>query len=252
MDLFFLGWNFVDTVLFTMILIAVIWYLVDRRMGIRLFYILIINAVVNDFLKNTFMLPRPCQIDPSVGLLCPLSYGFPSGAAQKALLLAGIVFIEYRIPLYRILGIIFALFLCFSRIYLGVHYFTDVLGGLFVGAVLLLLYWKLFPLMERKEKIAIFLVLAVLFVMGYFSSPLFWISLGVGMGLFLAEKKKQEVQGIHFRLFITLFVLIGLAAFYWGMFIFPRGRILSSFMGGLWLSYLGSLIAEKFKDRLLH
>ena len=83
MDGFFKVWNFVDTAYFSIIAITLVWYLWDRRIGIRLFYILVISMLSNKLLKEFFHQPRPCQIDPSVGILCFSSGGFPSGALEK-------------------------------------------------------------------------------------------------------------------------------------------------------------------------
>lgn len=150
MDYFFIAWHYVDTPAFSIFLILVVWFLIDQSIGIRLACILPLSEVINKLLKGFIGLPRPCQIDSLVGVLCLPSPGFPSAAAQTAILIAGIVFIETRKTLYRWLGVLFALVLSFSRIYLGLHYFSDILGGWIVGGVLLIVYSKLFPLFEKK------------------------------------------------------------------------------------------------------
>ena len=157
MDRFFIAWNYADTTFFWMFLVLVVWYFFNRKIGIRLIYIFLLNGLINGVLKAAFDLPRPCQIDSSLGVLCLLSPGFPSGAAQSAILFSGIIFLETKNLLYRYLGLLFAVFLCFSRIYLGVHFFTDILGGLVVGAVLLLIYGKVFPLMEKRWKVGVWI-----------------------------------------------------------------------------------------------
>jgi len=170
MDYFFIAWNYVDTLAFSILLISVVWYLIDRPIGIRLLYIFLLGAVINKFLKGFFGLPRPCQIDSLVGILCLPSPGFPSGAAQSAILIAGIIWIESCKRLYRWLGVLFALFLSFSRIYLGLHFFSDILGGWIVGGVLLLVYSKLFPLFEKNWRRYLFLfpILLLVIAQGFF------------------------------------------------------------------------------------
>src|SRR5437660_9999203 len=94
MDGFFKAWNYVDTLYFYLCAVSVVWYLWDRRIGVRVFYILLIGFAFNQFLKGFFHLPRPCQIDPLVGLVCASSPGFPSGAAQSAAVISGVIFME--------------------------------------------------------------------------------------------------------------------------------------------------------------
>ena len=93
-------------------------------------------------LKNLFARPRPCWLDESVPLLIarPSDYSFPSGHTMAGAIGATILTAADRrcgwaaIPL--------AVFITFSRLYLYVHFPSDVLGGavLGVGIGLLMLY----------------------------------------------------------------------------------------------------------------
>ncbi|MBS3902759.1 MAG: phosphatase PAP2 family protein [Anaplasmataceae bacterium] len=246
-DYFFIGWNYVDTLGFSMFLVSLVWYLINRRVGIRLLYILILSSVINSILKNYFGSPRPCQIDPSVGLLCLSSCGFPSGAAQTAIILASVVVIECRRRLYWYLGYTFAFFLCFSRIYLGVHYFSDILGGVIVGGVLSLIYWKLFPLMERIWKLSAFLFPILLLCIQQSSSLYFFgVSLGVAIGLLSSEKRQcPREPRTKMRCIQALSIVSGLFALYASTILYPTLTVLWAFTSGLWISYLGPWIFQK-------
>ena len=148
-DFFFILLSYVDTLYFYLSLIVCIWYLWKRSLGISLFYLFVLSSIFNQGLKWFFDLPRPCQIDPTIGLLCDSSPGFPSGGAQSAILIAGVICLESSSRFFKFLAIIFALLLCFSRVYLGVHYPTDILGGLVSGGILLFVYARLFPVCAR-------------------------------------------------------------------------------------------------------
>ncbi len=236
LDRFFLGWGYVDTLGFILIVVSAVWYLLDRRIGIRLIYVFLLNAVVNQALKSYFGLPRPCQVDPSVGLLCFPNHGFPSGAAQQAILIAGIIFVESHKKLYRCLGILFALFLCFSRIYLGVHYFSDILGGLIVGGVLLVVYAKLFPLCEKCWKLYVWLCPVLLLLIGRFKAvDLASFAVGLAIGLLLSRREERGICK-----FVS--VLVGLFVFSAGMSLYPLFSIPLAILSGLWLSWLGAKI----------
>lgn len=247
LDKFFLGWNFIDTFGFAIILITVVWQMLGRQKGIRMFYILILAGVVNHALKGLFELPRPCQVEPTVGLLCFRSYGFPSGGAQTAILLAGITFIEYKRTLYRTLAVIFAVFLCFSRIYLGVHYFSDVLGGMITGSILVLIYAKLFPVLEKHWKQALVIFpLSLLFIDGLSALLFFSITIGLEIGL-IATKKRIETTKPKFsiRLANTIVIIVGLFALSQGSAFSTPLTLIFGFTMGVWLSFLGQWFVQQ-------
>lgn len=93
-------------------------------------------ALVNGFLKNVFERERPYvtydEIIPLMGVLSDFS--FPSGHTALSFALA---FVFYRgLPkAYGIGAMMVAALVGFSRVYLGVHYFSDVLVGALVGCL---------------------------------------------------------------------------------------------------------------------
>ena len=100
--------------------------------------------LINPAIKPFFHRPRP---DYAIEALAGQTFSFPSGHAMAAIIGFGIVAFFRRgvepKPARRhfIVAItcVIVLAVGFSRLYLGVHYFTDVLGGFLVGAVWLLL-----------------------------------------------------------------------------------------------------------------
>ncbi len=95
---------------------------------------------LNWLLKQLFARPRPYFTDP---LVVEANYSFPSGHAMWSFIVYGLLAYFALIDLpnrgARWLAIAGAAFLIFmiglSRIYLGVHYFSDVLGGYIAAAV---------------------------------------------------------------------------------------------------------------------
>ena len=84
-------------------------------------------------LRNHFQRPRPCQALQGVRLLvgCSDTFSFPSNHATNAFALAAFFAVYFRrlaIPLFFLAALV-----GYSRIYLGVHYPTDVLGGAVLG-----------------------------------------------------------------------------------------------------------------------
>ena len=106
-----------------------------RRWGAALAAALCLDAIIcNILLKPMVCRIRPCDVNQTVQLLIarPADYSFPSGhtaasfAAVAALYFAGAKNgWKITLPL--------AILMAFSRMYLYVHYPTDVLGGLIIG-----------------------------------------------------------------------------------------------------------------------
>lgn len=92
--------------------------------------VLIEVAIVNGFLKNVIARPRPYDVStellPAIEVLS--DYSFPSGHTALAFALA-FVFYRYLPKKYGIPAIIIASFVGISRVHLGVHYLSDVIGG---------------------------------------------------------------------------------------------------------------------------
>lgn len=119
------------------ILLAVVLLIIPktRKSGAVLAAALCVDVVLcNGILKNLFGRIRPCDVNTSVQLLItrPDDFSFPSGhtaasfAAVTALMMAG----EQKLwkP-----ALALAVLIAFSRLYLYVHYPTDILGGMIVG-----------------------------------------------------------------------------------------------------------------------
>ena len=106
-----------------------------RRWGAALAAALCLDAIIcNILLKPMVCRIRPCDVNQTVQLIIarPADYSFPSGhtaasfAAVAALYFAGAKkWWKITLPL--------AILMAFSRMYLYVHYPTDVLGGLIIG-----------------------------------------------------------------------------------------------------------------------
>jgi len=94
----------------------------------------LLGNFVKDYLKSLVKRPRPFLDIPALEILIkrPKSYSFPSGHTTLAF---SVAFIIYRIlpKRYSIPAFCIAALVAFSRLYMGVHYPTDILGGICVG-----------------------------------------------------------------------------------------------------------------------
>ena len=105
-----------------------------RRMGIEMGLALLLGAIVcNLILKNVTARPRPYEIDAAVELLVPRehNWSFPSGHA--AVSFEGAVTILRHDRKWGCAALVLAVVIAFSRLYVRVHYPTDVLCGTVIG-----------------------------------------------------------------------------------------------------------------------
>lgn len=87
----------------------------------------------NVLLKNLIARPRPCWLDPSVPMLIPVpkDYSFPSGHTLSSAIGATILTGTDR--RFGVAAIPLAVLIAFSRLYLYVHFPSDILGGALLG-----------------------------------------------------------------------------------------------------------------------
>ncbi len=108
-----------------------------RRQGILLLAGLIAGVLVgNVCLKNLVARPRPCWLDESVHLLIanPTDYSFPSGHTLSSVIGATILTKTDRRFGYAAIPL--AALIAFSRLYLYVHFPSDVLAAAVLGVVI--------------------------------------------------------------------------------------------------------------------
>ena len=132
-----------------------------RKCGIMVLAALIVMVVFNNLLlKNLIARARPYATYPEliedlIGIIhVPSSYSFPSGHTVSAMAVAFTVLTQHK-KLGSIV-LVFAILMGLSRLYVGVHFPTDVYGGMVVGALIaLFVYWaekKITPKLVEKFK----------------------------------------------------------------------------------------------------
>ncbi len=110
-----------------------------RYAGFMLGVALVIDVlVVNAFLKNIVNRDRPwTEYEPfkdfyeSIGLSLPSDSSFPSGHAASSCCAAVVLIVKFKWK--SIPGVILAVLITLSRLYLCVHYPTDIIGGVLIG-----------------------------------------------------------------------------------------------------------------------
>jgi membrane-associated phospholipid phosphatase len=128
---------------FMLVMPALFWSL-DAALGLRVAVILLVGSSLNDAIKLFLHGPRPYWFSSRVkGLTSETSFGIPSGHSASAVGVWGMLASQAKKRWAWIIAILLMFLIGISRIYLGVHFPTDVLLGWLVGALFLGLVLRL-------------------------------------------------------------------------------------------------------------
>ena len=145
--------------IFVISLTTILFFLIkDKKIGISIIANLGIVTILNQIIKFIMQRPRPTEFR----IIEETGYSFPSGHSMVSLAFYGyLVYLIYKYinnkHLKRTLIIILSVLICVigvSRIYLGVHYTSDVLGGFLISFAYLIIYIELvnkFVLEKNKD-----------------------------------------------------------------------------------------------------
>lgn len=112
---------------YSMVIIAVIILLIDKRKGLIMSANMILITILNQFIKVMIMRPRPFVEH----LVRETSFSFPSGHSMVSFAVFGLIayFLYSKHKFLSYVIMILPILIGLTRIYLGVHYATDVIGG---------------------------------------------------------------------------------------------------------------------------
>ena len=124
-----------------------------RKVGWIMAASLIVDLILcNGILKNLVARTRPCDVNKSIQLLVkrPWDYSFPSGHTAASFASVTALYLAGEKKLWKpvlVLGCVIA----FSRMYLYVHYPTDILGGVIIGILSGVIGYNIIKLILRRR-----------------------------------------------------------------------------------------------------
>jgi membrane-associated phospholipid phosphatase len=148
-DLFFFSVSFFGSHVFYLMLLPFFYWCVDKKYASKIFILFLISSWSNTVMKDLIHHPRPFNLNEAVKIGIAGGYGIPSGHAQGSLVVGVSLMLWFRNRFFSYFIAAAVLLVALSRIYLGVHFPTDILGGWILGTVILILLW---PYFDRVEK----------------------------------------------------------------------------------------------------
>jgi len=147
-DTFFIFISALGTQFFYMLLLPFLYWCYDKKTGSKIFILFIISGWMNSVFKDLINHPRPYAMDETLKIDNTGGPGLPSGHAQQSLVFWGSLSLKMMNSYFTCFSVVLILLIALSRIYLGVHFPTDILGGWFLGGFILIVMW---PLYDRAE-----------------------------------------------------------------------------------------------------
>ena len=113
-----------------------VYWCVDKRLGRFLAIALGVSLCLNGAVKDIFKVERLFGASgiTSLRVETATGYSFPSGHTQASTTLWGGLLIAAKRPIVRVMLAFLILMVGLSRLYLGVHFLTDVIAGFGIGA----------------------------------------------------------------------------------------------------------------------
>ncbi|MCD7782021.1 MAG: phosphatase PAP2 family protein [Methanosphaera sp.] len=137
------------------LLIAILFYIFSRKpkhrqVAVELVISLIVVYLVIELVKNIVLRPRPYEVLDTLYVLTSVSDpSFPSGHTATATTISYVFYRNYGRKIVFILPVLAGL----SRMYLGVHYPSDVLGGFIIGMIISIICGYLIDRIGIKLKV---------------------------------------------------------------------------------------------------
>ncbi len=220
---FFTRGEFLDSMPWYFLIISIITFGLHPRYGVRLATLFGLNVGLNEAAKLACHMPRPYWVSEAVrAFSAHSSFGFPSGAAMSGAVVYG--YIAQLVRRYPVVIICCILFLVSGmvRIFSGIHFLLDILGGWILGLLLLAVFLLAAPKAEeyagrlsRPARLALFALVSAIPILivvpaylslGGWQVPAPWIELArLQTGAVIHPDRIQYAWGAAGIIFGSLF-----------------------------------------------
>ena len=159
---------------FYLLVMPALYWCIDTILGIRVGVMLLFSANVNSYFKWIFHTPRPYWLYPQQihAYQTETSFGMPSGHAQNAMSLWGLVAKGDNPPWLKWIFYFIILMIGLSRLFLGVHSIYDILIGWLIGFFLLWIFTRYekkvtdhFQKISTPAQLGTLLIISILFIL---------------------------------------------------------------------------------------
>ncbi|BCC64619.1 hypothetical protein BCJMU51_2158 [Bacillus cereus] len=151
-----------------LIVISISYWCVSKRKAFHMIVMLCFSGYIGIMVKEFMKIPRPYTYDGIEALYekSAAGYSFPSTHVQLSTTFWGSFMILCKKRIVWIIGIIFIILVAISRLYLRVHWLSDIIGAVLFSVIVVYLYTKVtMELSDRKFILLQRIILAVSLIM---------------------------------------------------------------------------------------
>lgn len=197
------GLHFAGHEIFYIALIGLIYWAINKDVGVRTYFALVAISALTFFFKDLLGRPRPYLVSDAVmPLFTDIGNGIPSGHTAVTLVIWGyLAVVVRRWPVTIAVGI-YVLIQGMGRVYAGVHFPQDVVGGLLLGGLTLAAFvpltgpaanwWNGAPVgLKLALPFGVGLLLAAIYPADEGMVTIAGLLAGSGLGLWLEQRSVQ-------------------------------------------------------------
>ncbi len=176
--------NFLSQQYFLIILVASIYWTYDKKKGEALAFSIIFTTAFSCGLKGVFKMPRPFTFDgvKALNKSSAPGYSFPSADTAAATATAVTVSGWTKNTVLKILLALYVIIIGFARMYFGLHFPADVLGGLITGCVVAFGIKKIFSTFNAPVFTALIATIILIPFMFFGQQPDYFKTFGLMLG----------------------------------------------------------------------
>ena len=139
------------------VIMCLFFWCINKQMAYIMATVFFLSSLVVQGMKIIFRLDRPWVIDPTFqpvegSVSAATGYTFPSGHTQNAAAILGSLGAQIKPYIFKIIFFTIAILVAASRIYLGVHFISDVIASLLITFGILWLVKRFFPNEPKDDK----------------------------------------------------------------------------------------------------
>lgn len=138
---------------FIIAVVAVTYWCINKTFGFELTYIYLTNKAVNTIIKEIVKFPRPIGYEgiKSSRIETAGGYSFPSDHAQKTTAVFVTLMREIKKKWFNVIAVVIIVLVCLSRMYLGVHWPSDIIFGVVLAFLWTEVAVKVFKWSQHKR-----------------------------------------------------------------------------------------------------
>lgn len=156
----------------------IVFWCIDKKKGYYVMTVGFFGTIINQIMKLSFRIPRPWILDPGFTILergreAAAGYSFPSGHTQTAVGTFGAIAVSIKNRNLRVICVVLAILVGFSRMYIGVHTPADVIAGA-VCALAFIFTLRKRILQGSRNAMKVILAILLLCALAFLSYVHFW------------------------------------------------------------------------------